>query len=258
MFFVNSSGLVTGGTGAIGGAICEDLLKSGVKNLAVIDIHKDEPSVINEWKTLFPKSIIRYFCVDVGSPDDLKKCYEQYTKEIESLDIVANCAGIFNENNFKSTIDINLGGVVSSTLLAMEYMRKDNGKGKGGVILNISSVAGVNVMSTNPIYCASKVGVIAFTRGVAHNRDYLGIKFLTLCPAGTQSTLYDGIFDGTKNIFKGSQEQVDYIRDAYPPQSPVEVSKAALKIMQDATNGSVWLIDLGHLSQITDLPKIIL
>lgn len=56
-------------------------------------------------------------------------------------------------------------GVVNSCLVALEYMDKSKG-GKGGMIMNISSVAGLEPTARMSIYSGAKHGVTAFTRGL--------------------------------------------------------------------------------------------
>ncbi|XP_059612670.1 15-hydroxyprostaglandin dehydrogenase [NAD(+)]-like [Phlebotomus argentipes] len=254
MSFRGQSALVTGGTGAIGGAICEELLKSGVKHLAALDLSAAEPKVVAEWRQKFPSASVKYFQVDVSSHEQLEKCYAEFVKEIKSLDIVVNCAGIFDEKIYRKVVEVNLCGVIGSTLIALEHMRKDKGNGKGGMILNISSVAGITPMSVMPTYCATKHGVTAFTRALAHEREYLGIKFFILCPGGTKSQLYD-IFLKPDCFFMSSEAKLDILKKGFPDQSPVVVGKATVKIMQNAKSGSVWLVENGKTTEVT-LPEI--
>jgi 15-hydroxyprostaglandin dehydrogenase (NAD) len=53
--------------------------------------------------------------------------------------------------------------VVRGTLLGLQYMGKDKG-GKGGVMVNISSIAGFGPAAGCPIYVATKHAVIGLTR----------------------------------------------------------------------------------------------
>ncbi|XP_055687582.1 alcohol dehydrogenase 1-like [Lutzomyia longipalpis] len=254
MSFTNKSALVTGGAGVIGRTICEELLKNGVTNLAAIDISPDEPAVVVQWRKSFPKASIRYFQVDVRSQEELEKCYADFTKDIPSLDVVVNCAGILDENQFRKTIEVNLLGVIASTMLAMEYMRKDKDHGKGGIILNISSTSGLWSMSILPFYCAAAHGIVAFTRSLSHDREYLGIKFIVMCPASTQSPLYDKLKDGT-GFFMTTQEKLDAITFDNPAQSPTELVREIMKIIQEAKSGSVWVVEQGKPTNV-DLPAI--
>ncbi|XP_059619305.1 alcohol dehydrogenase 1-like [Phlebotomus argentipes] len=246
MSFVHKVALVTGAAGAIGRAICEELLKSGVKRLAAVDLHSDKPQIVTDWTNKYRETTIKYFPVDVTSLEDLKQCYETFTESSESLDIVVNSAGIFNENDYRKVVDVNLSGIIGSSLLAIEHMRLDNGRGKGGIVLNVASVAGLSPFSSVPIYSTTKHGVIAFTRSVAHRRENLGVKLLTLCPGTTESRLLDRV-SMPEYSFKLYQEPEIGGKTEYPPQNPSVVGKAAVKVMQEGKNGSVWIINSGKM-----------
>lgn len=57
-------------------------------------------------------------------------------------------------------------GLINSSLLALEHMDQTKG-GRGGLVVNISSVAGLQPTPLMAIYSAAKHGVTAFTRGLA-------------------------------------------------------------------------------------------
>uniref|UniRef100_A0A1B0CHV3 Putative 15-hydroxyprostaglandin dehydrogenase n=1 Tax=Lutzomyia longipalpis TaxID=7200 RepID=A0A1B0CHV3_LUTLO len=184
-----NSALVTGATGGVGQAICEQFLKYGIEDLAVVDLSAKEPSIVGKWRQKYSNTSITYFSVDVSCQDDLQRCYETFVKGIKSLDIVVNCAGIFNENHPRKMVEVNLCGTIGSTLLAMEYMRVNGAKGRGGVVVNISSIAGILPMSRAPTYSATKHAIVAFTRSLALGHNDKGIRFLTLCPGGVLTPL---------------------------------------------------------------------
>lgn len=57
-------------------------------------------------------------------------------------------------------------GIIHSTYAAIDFMSKSNGD-RGGVILNVASVAGLKSMYGAPSYSASKHGVVGFTKAFA-------------------------------------------------------------------------------------------
>ncbi|XP_055700554.1 fat body protein 2-like [Phlebotomus papatasi] len=247
MSVLNKSALVTGASGAIGGAISEEFLKNGLKYLAALDIHDLEPKILSDWKCAYPNAVIKYFQVDVTSKEKLKQCYDEFLKMIPSLDIVVNSAGIFNEGDPSRVVNVNLYGVIESTRLAIEHMKI--GVGKGGTVINISSHAGLIGLSSCPAYVASKIGVIGYTRAVAFGREELGIKFLTLCPTVTNSELYENAFQ-PGHLFMASEKSIALAKELIS-QSPVDVAKATMNIMLNAKNGSVWVLRMGQLSEAT-------
>ncbi|TNM85491.1 hypothetical protein fugu_007762 [Takifugu bimaculatus] len=74
--------------------------------------------------------------------------------------------GINNEKNWGKTIEVNLTSVISGTYLALEHMSREHGKG-GGIIINVSSMAAFFHSPHQPVYTATKHGVIGFTRAMA-------------------------------------------------------------------------------------------
>lgn len=81
-------------------------------------------------------------------------------------------------------------GVIYGTLIGIDHMSICKG-GHGGTIINIASLAGLRKAHIFPIYCASKHGVVGFTRSFADNKfaAELGIKFILICPGFTDTTL---------------------------------------------------------------------
>lgn len=57
------------------------------------------------------------------------------------------------------------GGVVNSTLIGIDLMRKDNGM-RGGTIVNIASTAALSTRFIFPLYTSSKHAVLGFTRSL--------------------------------------------------------------------------------------------
>ncbi|GAB0100465.1 Alcohol dehydrogenase [Sergentomyia squamirostris] len=259
----NKSALVTGGIRGIGAAICEIFLENGLKNLAVLDLNSEDLSILKVWENKFPVASIKFYQVDVSNQEELEKCYVDFTQSIESLDqgleqgldIVVNCAGIFNESKFRQVIDVNLSGVIGSTLLAIEHMRLDKGKGRGGIVVNIASVVGLQPVSLMPSYSATKSGIITFTNCVAHNRDRLGIRFLTICPSNTDTKLGS---ENSRNVtfFEADKKIITEVIKSYKSQRPDEFAKAFLPVLEKGTSGSVWIIEGGELTEAT-APKVL-
>ncbi|GAB0088014.1 hypothetical protein DMENIID0001_023890 [Sergentomyia squamirostris] len=249
MSFKNKSALVTGATGGIGSAICESFLENGVKNLAVLDRNSEESSIVYQWKIKYPESTIQYFAVDVRSDKEMAECYDVFMKDIENLDIVVNSAAIFNEQAYREVVDVNVSGVIGSTLLAIEHMRKDReGKGKGGSIVNISSCAVFQPVKCMPTYVATKHAVLGFMQSLAKDHDYMGIKFLTICPGLTDTTFC--LQETSQSIFFEEDNETTLKRlKSFYVQGPKTVADAVTEIIKTAKNGSVWTIQDDQLTE---------
>jgi 15-hydroxyprostaglandin dehydrogenase (NAD) len=66
-------------------------------------------------------------------------------------------------SNYECDVWFLQNAVVRGTLLGLQYMGKDEG-GKGGVVLNMASIAGLGPFAYSPVYVATKHAVIGFTR----------------------------------------------------------------------------------------------
>ncbi|XP_059607379.1 alcohol dehydrogenase 1-like [Phlebotomus argentipes] len=243
MSLADKKALITGACSGIGYAIGEEFLRNDAKVLIVVDIHLTEPESIASWRAKYPKASVKYFSVDVRLDEKLKKCYEDVEKAFGSLDIVVNCAGIMGEHDYKRMIDINFAGMIGSSLYAIENMRKD-GKGSGGVIVNFASIVGVEPVSVCPVYSATKVGINAFHRSVAHDNDQLGIKFLSICPGLTETSLFDNKTHPGFH-YLATAEKLQKTRAAMKSQKPDVISTGLIKLIHEAKNGSVWVIEEG-------------
>ena len=150
--------LVTGASQGIGRAIAEMFLDNGHD---VIGLDRQETSLSDG----------RYTHVLCDVRDELP--------EIEAVDILVNNAGVQNEDD----IDVNLKALIRVT--------EKYGVRKGiKSILNIGSASG-HTGSEFPEYCASKGGVIAYTKNVALRVAGFGATCNSLDPGGVLTPLND-------------------------------------------------------------------
>lgn len=152
--------LITGTSQGIGKAIAEIFLK---ENHQVIGIDRNEASVLHPAYT-------HYIC-DVRDSENLP--------DIKDVDILINNAGTQNE----ADIDINLKALI--------YITEKYGVHSGiKSILNIGSASG-HTGSEFPEYCASKGGVMAYTKNVAIRIAEFGATCNSLDPGGVYTPLND-------------------------------------------------------------------
>ena len=159
--------LITGTSQGIGKAIAEHFLEMGHN---VIGIDRQEQSINHD----------RYFHHQCDISD-----YENLP-EIDDVEILINNAGTQNEND----IDINLKALIKVTEKygIQKYIRS---------ILNIGSASG-HTGSEFPEYCASKGGVIAYTKNVALRVAQYGATCNSLDPGGVLTPLNDCVVNDKK------------------------------------------------------------
>nr|CAI5869209.1 unnamed protein product [Callosobruchus analis] len=118
-------------------------------------------------------------------------------KKFQNIDMVVNNAGHSSSGDWERTVAVNCQGIVLGTLLGFKYLGVDGG-GKGGTIINISSVTGLAPCHANPVFSASKHFTIGFSRSVGTEYFFkkTNVKVLTLCPGATQTGHHDRNIEG--------------------------------------------------------------
>ena len=163
--------LVTGSSRGIGKATAIRLAKEGAK--VVVNYIKDEKAatqVVNEIKKLGGEVIA--VKADVSNEEQVKNMIKTTIEKFGKIDILVNNAGIVYDIPFmektleqvKRTFEVNFNGV----FLCSKYAAKQMKKTGSGVIINISSTSGIDVLNPESAdYDASKSAVISLTKNLA-------------------------------------------------------------------------------------------
>jgi 3-oxoacyl-[acyl-carrier protein] reductase len=131
----------------------------------------------------------------VSHETQVETLYDKAVQQYGRVDIAVNNAGIFGgrriaettTNAFDEVLNVNLRGTFFCCRAAFKHMKAQG----GGVIINISSVAGVQAWSGTGIYSASKHGVMALTKALADEGRSFNIKVSAICPGGVADELVD-------------------------------------------------------------------
>ena len=123
---------------------------------------------------------------DVSRSEDVARLVSQVERTLGPLDIVVNNAGtgVFGpgheatEENWDTVLDTNLKAVFLVCRAAVPGMIKHG----GGHIINISSLAGKDVLPGGSIYCASKWGLQGFSFCLAEDLRAFNIRVSVVCP----------------------------------------------------------------------------
>jgi len=165
MKFQNSVALITGGAMGLGQMFSKKLLEQGTK-IVVADINpKAGTKFMEHAKAKYGDDALTFMQCNVTDSQQLKDTFKAAKERFGRLDIVCNNAGIMTTDprRAKQQVDINLTAVVEGTYHGIELMSRQNG-GDGGVVVNVGSAAGIDLMINAAVFSATKHAVVAFTR----------------------------------------------------------------------------------------------
>ncbi|XP_053980187.1 uncharacterized protein LOC128877157 [Hylaeus volcanicus] len=224
--------VVTGAASDLGLSISRELLRNGASMIAMIDIRESAGKhAMDTLNTEFGRNRTVFFQCDVANNSEFDVTFKKAVSTLGGLEILVNNAGVINESDFSKAIDVNVTAVIRGTLLGIQQMQKYAG-GKGGVIVNISSVAGLCSLSQLPVYTTTKHAVVSFSRSFAQPYHYqrTGVRIIVLCPdfAPISSDLPEG-----EPLKK------------YQPQKIQSIAHGLVYVIRCAQNGSVWISEDG-------------
>lgn len=101
---------------------------------------------------------------------DMQRYFEDVMMQMDYIDILVNGSTLCKEQDVEATINVNLTAPINIISCAMSYMDKNKDAGRGGMIVNVSSVTGLDPSPVFCVYSAAKFGVIGFTRSLAVSR----------------------------------------------------------------------------------------
>lgn len=216
--------LITGGSKGIGFADAELFLKQGAR-VAFCGILKKEVEMakkeLEKYGEVFAKT------VDLRDEEETREFAREVISYYGGVDILVNNAGIlprrgdFSKNTFSQindTIDTNLKGTLFMTRAVLGSMLKR----KSGVIINMSSLAGLSGYSEMAVYCATKFGIRGFSEALSEDLCDRGIKVYVICPGAVKTDL-NADFTGEEAIGIPPEEVAELVVNiaATLPESPV-------------------------------------
>jgi 3-oxoacyl-[acyl-carrier protein] reductase len=189
--------LVTGGSGALGSAICEQLAKDGFE----VFIHTNnamEAALVLEQKIAASGGVAKILRFDVTDGPATREVLERTTEE-KPFQIIVNCAGIhddavfagMNQLQWDRVIDVSLNGFFNVTQPLMLPMLRT----RYGRIVNISSVAAIAGNRGQVNYAAAKAALHGATKALAQEVASRGVTVNVVAPGIIESPMIQGSFD---------------------------------------------------------------
>ncbi len=177
--------LITGAARGIGKAIALKFASEGA-DIAFSDLKMDEYMKATEDDISKLGVKAKGYASNAASLADSEKLVNDVLKEFGKIDILVNNAGITRDNlllrmteqDWDAVLTVNLKSAFNLTKSVQRSMIKQ----RGGSIINMSSVVGVNGNAGQSNYSASKAGLIGFTKSVAQELGSRGIRCNAIAP----------------------------------------------------------------------------
>ncbi|MCX7788416.1 MAG: SDR family oxidoreductase [Spirochaetes bacterium] len=189
---------ITGGSSGIGLAVAKELVR---RKADVLLIARDRNRLEQAVRVLTPERVnasgrielqprVRTLSLDVGNPEQVKEHLLRAVQEFGEPDFLLNCAGeafpdYFDripDSLFEQTISVHLRGTWYVTKTLLPYLKKNQ-----GIIVNVSSLAGLVGVFGYTAYSAAKAGVIGFSEALRSELVSEGVQIAVLCPPDTDT-----------------------------------------------------------------------
>jgi glucose 1-dehydrogenase len=199
MSLTNKVAIVTGGNTGIGQAIVLELAKQGASIVIDYVAHPEATGALEREVAGLGDQCIGVDA-DVSKIADLQKLVDAAVTKFSHLDVMVNNAGIetrtsvldTTEDQYDAVLNINLKSAFFGTQIAAQQMIK---QGKGGRIINITSVHEDWPMPGNTAYCLSKGGMRMLTRTAGVELAPHNILIVGVGPGAVETPINTGTMD---------------------------------------------------------------
>lgn len=241
--------LITGGAAGIGKATAERFAEEGAK-VVICDVNEQVGQ--ETVKALGPDA--RFYKVNVANRQEVQTWVDDVWSKYGRIDVLVNNAGILrdaqlvkvkdgalvgqmSEADFDLVIAVNLKGVFNCTQAVAPYMIKQG----GGVILNATSIVGLDGNFGQTNYVATKAGVIGMTKVWARELGRYNIRVNAVAPGFTATDIIKSM---PEKIIEGMKARTPLGRMGQPR----DIANAYLFLASDEASfitGDVLRVDGG-------------
>lgn len=238
--------IITGANRGIGKAMVERFAKAGYDIWACARKESEEYAAFIDETALVNNVVIKPVYFDLSSEEEIRAGVKQILSEKRPIDVLINNAGIAYGGLFTMTSIEKLKEVFQINVFAqvqvMQLVARAMMKQKGGCIINMCSVGGIE---TNPGYLAygsSKASLIWITKSVSRELGAYNIRVNGIAP---------GLIDTEMGNYKSDEECSKVLErmSIHRMGMPEEIANAALYIASDDAaymTGHIMVLDGGR------------
>ena len=185
MLLENKVALITGAARGIGKQIALSFAKEGC-NIAFTDLELNEAAQATRDEIAALGVKVQFYASNAADFEAAHQVVEQVVADFGHLDILVNNAGItrdtllmrMTEQQWDLVLQVNLKSAFNFTHAVTPVMMRQ----RGGSIISLSSIVGINGNAGQANYAASKAGIIALTKSVAKELGGRGIRANAIAP----------------------------------------------------------------------------
>ncbi|MEG4529515.1 SDR family oxidoreductase [Microcoleus sp. D2_18a_D3] len=220
--------VVVGATGGIGSAVARKLADAGVRLVLAARDSSKLDTLASELSTT------EVLCVptDITDLQQVETLMHKAATHFGQIDALVNAAGagILKQWNklepadLDAMLDLNLKGSFYTSQAAANVMKER----KSGHICNVIGILGKHSMAMGTAYCASKFGVVGFSKCMADELRRYGIKFTLFYFGGVDSPFWDNVslkVDRSKMLTtETAANAIMFALSADPQAVPMEIN----------------------------------
>ena len=242
--------IITGSAMGMGASTAELFAKEGAK-VIIADFNEEKGRAEAE-KIKNAGGEVSFYKVDISKEDQVEALVDFTVKTYGVLDVAINNAALTPDDKPIADFDLNywnrlLAVDLTGVALCLKYeIRQMMAQGKGGSIVNVSSVSGIRPQPANPAYIAAKHGVIGLSRSAAIDYSPYGIRINIVAPGAVDTPM-----------LRGALEQFGFNPDDYAKKLSMlgrfaqseEVAQAHLWLASDQSSyitGAIIAVDGGY------------
>jgi 3-oxoacyl-[acyl-carrier protein] reductase len=198
--------VVTGGSSGIGLSIADYLCRNNYK-VGILDLQVD--TLYKHFKNEMGENSIVAVKADITRWQEVKNAFDIIVDKFSGVDVLVNSAGVLsmknfldeNEDDWDRVVNVNLKGVFLCCRAVIPGMVKNN----FGRIVSISSISGLKqAVFSSTGYCASKAGIIGFSRCLAAQLARYNIRVNCIAPSTVETPMIDKLDATIKRNYKKS------------------------------------------------------